>query len=145
MLFERFGARKMKRILTFVCVLVFVCSMAISASALVSPIAPTIETTRPTTAFHTTTQPVAPTQRTTVDVGGDDRTTTRLTDDTTRRTDDTTRHEVTTAGPIQSDTNPSSPSTGMGNTVSRTVAAAVLTVSLLSVAGVYVSKKKIAE
>lgn len=137
----------MKRVLTFVCVLVFICSMALSASALMSPIAPTIETTRPTTAFHTTTQPVATTQRTTQDVGGDDRTTTRGDDRTTSRIDDktTTDHDVTTAGPIQSDTNPSSPSTGMGNTVSRAVAAAVLAVSALSAAGVYVSKKKIAE
>lgn len=129
----------MKKICAVLLALAFVFATASVALAAVSPVAPTIEhiettTKAPTTAAPTTTQqsPVdkpttaAPTTTQKVDV-----------DETTTKVADTTK-------PVESDTNPSSPDTGVAQTLGKASAAAAV-VLVLSAAGVYTSKKKVTE
>lgn len=129
----------MKKICVVLLALAFVFATASVALAAVSPVAPTIEhiettTKAPTTVAPTTTQqaPVdkpttaAPTTTQKVDV-----------DETTTKVADTTK-------PVESDTNPSSPDTGVAQTLGKASAAAAV-VLVLSAAGVYTSKKKVTE
>ena len=128
----------MKKICAVLLALAFVFATASVALAAVSPVAPTIEHIETTTKAPTTVAPttqakpidkpttVAPTTTQKADV-----------DETTTKVADTTK-------PVESDTNPSSPDTGVAQTLGKASAAAAV-VLVLSAAGVYTSKKKVTE
>lgn len=130
----------MKKVCAALLALAFVFATASVSLAASSPVAPTIEhiettTKAPTTAAPTTTQQ-APVDKPTTAAP----TTTQADiDETTTKLD-----ETTSAKPVESDTNPSSPDTGVAQTLGKASAAAAV-VLVLSAAGVYTSKKKVTE
>ena len=111
----------MKKICVVLLALAFVFATASVALAASSPVAPTIEHIETTTKAPTT---VAPTTQ-------------------AKPTDKPTVADTTTK-PGESDTNPSSPDTGVAQTLGKASAAAAV-VLVLSAAGVYTSKKKVTE
>lgn len=126
----------MKKICAVLLALAFVFATASVALAAVSPVAPTIEHVETTTKAPTTVAPT--TQAKPVDKP--------TTAPTTQKgdVDETTTKVIETTKPVESDTNPSSPDTGVAQTLGKASAAAAV-VLVLSAAGVYTSKKKVTE
>ena len=127
----------MKKICAVLLALAFVFATASVALAAVSPVAPTIEHVETTTKAPTT---VAPTTQ----AKPDDKPTTAAPTTQPGDVDETTKVADTTTKPVESDTNPSSPDTGVAQTLGKASAAAAV-VLVLSAAGVYTSKKKVTE
>lgn len=136
---ERFGVLLMKKICAVLLALAFVFATASVALAAASPVAPTIEHVETTTKAPTT---VAPTTQ----AKPDDKPTTAAPTTQPGDVDETTTAKVddATTKPVESDTNPSSPDTGVAQTLGKASAAAAV-VLVLSAAGVYTSKKKVTE
>lgn len=127
----------MKKICAVLLALAFVFATASVALAAVSPVAPTIEHVETTTKAPTT---VAPTTQ----AKPDDKPTTVAPTTQKGEVDETTTKVADTTKPVESDTNPSSPDTGVAQTLGKASAAAAV-VLVLSAAGVYTSKKKVTE
>ena len=127
----------MKKICAVLLALAFVFATASVALAAVSPVAPTIEHIETTTKAPTTVAPT--TQAKPIDKPTTAPTTTQKAD-----VDETTTKVADTTKPVESDTNPSSPDTGVAQTLGKASAAAAV-VLVLSAAGVYTSKKKVTE
>ena len=127
----------MKKICAVLLALAFVFATASVALAAVSPVAPTIEHIETTTKAPTTVAPT--TQAKPIDKPTTAPTTTQKAD-----VDETTTKVIETTKPVESDTNPSSPDTGVAQTLGKASAAAAV-VLVLSAAGVYTSKKKVTE
>ena len=139
----------MKKVISAIIACVFVFTMAVTAFAAVSPTAPIIETTKPTTAPTTvnadqeSTTTTVPSSSTTQKTEATTAPTTTAKPDVDETTTDLGGVTSTTKNDVTSDKKPVSPDTG--SYVGKSVSAAALVAIALGGAVIYTSKKKVTE